>query len=51
MLLDVRLDPERVGGCAIAWNGIYRDYSLRRYMVEKRADIAQIVSEYAKKSA
>jgi hypothetical protein len=28
-ILDMKYDPQLIGGCALVWNGIYKDYSLR----------------------
>ncbi len=47
MLLDIHIDPERVGGCAIAQNGVYRDYSLH-YILEKHKDaVKNVLDTYA----
>lgn len=49
ILLDIHTDPSLLGGCAFAWKGIYRDYSLRYYMLKRRDEITKIVSEYVNK--
>lgn len=29
LLLDIKYDPSLIGGCALAWKGVYKDYSLK----------------------
>lgn len=30
LLLDIKYDPSLIGGCALAWKGVYKDYSLKK---------------------
>lgn len=46
VLIDLHTDPSLLGGCAFAWKGTYRDYSLRYYMQKKREEITKIIEEY-----
>lgn len=46
VLIDLHTDPTLLGGCAFAWQGTYRDYSLRYYMQKKREEIAKVIQEY-----
>ncbi len=39
IVLDIKFDPALIAGCALSWNGIYQDYSLRSKIAEKRAEI------------
>lgn len=41
LLLDVRLDPSLIAGTALAWKGVYRDYSLRTKIDSKKSEILQ----------
>ncbi len=29
IFFDIRFDPNLLGGCAMSWHGVYKDYSLR----------------------
>lgn len=29
LVIDLKYDPELIGGCAFIWNGVYKDYSIR----------------------
>jgi hypothetical protein len=49
VLMDLHTDPSLLGGCAFVWHGIYRDYSLRYYMLKKREAIERIIEEYVAK--
>jgi hypothetical protein len=50
MLVELHTDPTLLGGCAFAWQGIYRDYSLRHYMYKRRGEIAKIISKYVQET-
>lgn len=39
LLLDIKLDPKLIAGCALSWKGIYKDYSLHARIKEKRVEI------------
>lgn len=47
MLVNLHIDPTILGGCAFAWQGIYRDYSLRHYIMKHRDAIVDIIRRYA----
>lgn len=49
VLIDLHTDPALLGGCAFAWKGMYRDYSLRYYMQKRRDEIEKIITEYVAK--
>lgn len=46
VLLDVHSDPGLLGGCAFAWKGYYRDYSLRYWLSQKYQEIEQMLNRY-----
>jgi|SRR5581483_10184539 len=46
VLLDIRLDPDLIGGAAIAWNGIYKDYSLRQKIKDNHETILASFQKY-----
>lgn len=45
-LIDLKSDPNLIAGCALVWNGVYRDYSLRGKMNEKKEDILSILKKW-----
>jgi hypothetical protein len=49
IILDLHADPTLLGGCAFAYRGVYRDYSLRYYMLKKRDEITRLITQYVNK--
>lgn len=47
-LLDIRIDPTLIVGCAVASGGYYREYSLRYFLDQKREGIKQILEQFSK---
>lgn len=45
VLLEIRIDQNLIAGAALSWKGIYKDYSLR-VKIEERKD--QILTEFKK---
>ncbi|MBI2597077.1 F0F1 ATP synthase subunit delta [Candidatus Daviesbacteria bacterium] len=39
VILDTKYDPGLIAGAALAWKGVYRDYSLRAKLEEKKGEI------------
>lgn len=37
LLLDIKYDPNLIAGAALVWNGIYKDYSLRSTIQQKKS--------------
>lgn len=48
-LVEVKIDPNLIAGCALVWNGIYKDYSLRQKIQEQKEKILQVFRGYAEK--
>ena len=46
LLLDIKHDPGLIAGCALVWNGVYRDYSLRAKIEERKAAILQSFKKF-----
>lgn len=46
-LLELKVDPKKVGGLAFVQKGILQDYSLEYFMKQKRKDILDMVGTYA----
>lgn len=38
-LFEVKFDPSLIAGCALVWNGIYKDYSLKAKIAENQVQI------------
>lgn len=45
-LVDLKVDPNLIAGCALVWNGIYKDYSLRGKMTEMRTEVLSILKKW-----
>lgn len=45
-VIEIRLDPLLIGGAALAWNGIYKDYSLRKKIDERKEEIIGNFQKY-----
>jgi len=41
LLLDIKYDPKLIAGCALVWKGVYKDYSLRAKIEERKEQILQ----------
>lgn len=47
-LFDVRYDPSLLGGCALVWNGVYHDYSLKKSIDENKDKILGEIRTFLK---
>ncbi len=45
VVIETKLDPSLIGGCAMVWNGVYKDYSLKARIQAQRT---QILEEFKK---
>jgi hypothetical protein len=41
LIIDIKLDPEIIGGSAFIWNGVYKDYSIRNTLKMDREKLLQ----------
>lgn len=39
LFLDIKYDPTLLAGCALSWKGIYKDYSLKKKIEERKTEI------------
>lgn len=46
MVLDLKFDPNLIAGCALSWNGVYKDYSLRSKIEEKKGEILESFKKF-----
>lgn len=42
LVVEFRVDPDLLGGAALAWQGYYKDYSLRARFAEKSQELEKI---------
>lgn len=43
-LLEIKFDPSLIAGAALAWNGVYKDYSLKEKLQNSHKQIMTIIS-------
>lgn len=48
IVLDVRIEPEVVGGCGFVWNDVYHEFSLKSRMREQRGVVTEALTAYEK---
>ena len=48
VLFELRFDPDLIGGCALVWKGVYKDYSLRAKIAEKHKEILEGFKSFLK---
>lgn len=41
LMLDIKYDPRLITGAALSWKGVYKDYSLRAKIEERKGEILQ----------
>jgi len=46
LLLDPKLDPKLIAGAALSWKGVYKDYSLRARIEERKTEILRDLKKY-----
>lgn len=46
LLLDTKFDPNLIAGAALVWKGIYKDYSLRSKIEQKKTEILDSFKQY-----
>lgn len=46
MVFETRIDPSLLAGCALSWNGIYHDYSLRSQIEQNKSRILTSIKRF-----
>lgn len=46
LIFQVKVDPALIGGCAIAYKGVYKDYSLRSRIGENKSKLIEEFRKY-----
>lgn len=49
-VFETKIDPDLIGGCALSYKGIYKDYSLRVSIEENKQQIRENLNSYLKKN-
>ena len=49
VLIELHVDSSTIGGCALAWDGVYSDYSLGHYLHKHVDGVRKVLAEYAQK--
>lgn len=47
-LMEINMDPNLIAGCAISFKGIYKDYSVKYRITEKKQAILSTFRQYVK---
>lgn len=48
IIFDIKLDPTLIAGCALSWQGIYKDYSLKARIGQQKEQILKNFKKYLK---
>lgn len=48
LIFDVKVDPGLIGGCAIAYKGVYKDYSLKARIEGEKSKLMEQFRKYFK---
>lgn len=46
IVLDIRFNPNLIAGCALSWNGVYKDYSLRSQIEARKNEILESFKKF-----
>lgn len=46
LVLDMKFDPNLIAGCALSWGGIYKDYSLRSQIDQRKGEILESFKKF-----
>jgi hypothetical protein len=48
-IFELKFDPNLIAGCALVWNGVYKDYSLRSSIELKKKQILESFKQFVNK--
>lgn len=48
LLLEAKFDPKLIAGCALSFKGIYKDYSLRAKIEQKKGEILESFKKFSR---
>lgn len=46
LVLDIKYDPNLIAGCALSWKGVYKDYSLRARIEERKGETLESFKKF-----
>lgn len=46
LVFDLKIDRSLIGGCALAYRGNYRDFSLRFYLEKNKLGVKRVIEDY-----
>jgi F0F1-type ATP synthase delta subunit len=49
ILIELHVESSTLGGCALAWNGVYVDYSLKHYLHKRMDAVRKVLTDYTAK--
>lgn len=47
-LVEIKFDPNLIGGAALVWKGVYKDYSVHQRITDNREQIIRMFQKYIK---
>lgn len=47
IFMEIKIDPEVVGGCSFVWNSVYHDFSHRYFFDKKHEDVVTMLRNYS----
>lgn len=47
-LMDIKFDSDLIAGCSLVWNGIYKDYSTKKQLENKKSEILSFFGQSIK---
>ncbi len=47
-VFDIRYDPSLIGGAALVWNGVYKDYSVKKSIEDNKQAVLQEIQTFFK---
>lgn len=50
IFLELRIDPNIVGGLIIVWKGMVLDYSVRKVILEKKREVSEMIAKELRKN-
>lgn len=46
LILDIKVNPLLIAGCSLSWKGVYKDYSLKSKIDERKDEILQSFKKF-----
>lgn len=49
IVMDIKINPNLLGGCAYVWKGVYHEFSLHHFVKKNKEEIKKVFEEYERK--